>query len=271
MTTVSGKRSESFNPRPGAIPGATLPRRRGHLLRHVSIRAPELSPGRPARSLFRVSISLFQSAPRSYPRGDLRVLLPAPSPWLFQSAPRSYPRGDTRESRTGTTSTSFNPRPGAIPGATRRHPGNPQGAQVSIRAPELSPGRPLARMAHAPASEFQSAPRSYPRGDQTPASGTATLFCFNPRPGAIPGATWNAPPRPPAPARFQSAPRSYPRGDGRNTRSFLPYWLFQSAPRSYPRGDPKEVVHHCRTLCFNPRPGAIPGATEGSTWRLRIV
>ena len=84
----------------------------------VSIRAPELSPGRPAVFATPKAVVVFQSAPRSYPRGDSVDPSKMLSTLKFQSAPRSYPRGDKSAGSLTRTFCSFNPRPGAIPGAT---------------------------------------------------------------------------------------------------------------------------------------------------------
>ncbi len=273
-----------FNPRPGAIPGATHGKAGQGQPRQVSIRAPELSPGRP------VVIPAIRREPK------------------FQSAPRSYPRGDRWRGWPMPRPRSFNPRPGAIPGATKLQPQAQPLYSVSIRAPELSPGRPGTRRRGRPHQQgFNPRPGAIPGATD----GILALFCptgcFNPRPGAIPGATrkkWCiiagpcvsirapelSPGRPKGPlgdfalSKFQSAPRSYPRGDHyepqRNRhhsvsirapelspgRPFAHHQraagpMFQSAPRSYPRGDPAHAVHAITLCSFNPRPGAIPGAT----------
>ena len=68
---------------------------------------------------------------------------------LFQSAPRSYPRGDKSVQSFAPIARSFNPRPGVTPGAISSWLRGNQEHPVSIRAPELPPGRcnEYARMA----------------------------------------------------------------------------------------------------------------------------
>ena len=188
--SMSPPESRSFNPRPGVTPGAMLLLQFFDVFAVVSIRAPELPPGRSQNRRLRavagrVSIRAPELPPGRFASG---TVMPE---WYFQfqSAPRSYPRGDRDQPRDCTLRAGFNPRPGVTPGAiysagfikqrelvSIRAPELPPGRSVdgggiasgddvSIRAPELPPGRCSRHYAMRGYCVFQSAPRSYPRGD----------------------------------------------------------------------------------------------------------
>ena len=130
-----------FNPRPALSCGATAAGPgRGDLV-IVSIRAPHFHAGRHAGYAHCFTFSMFQSAPRTFMRGDIcpqagcardRVSIRAPhfhagrpfsyciDPKLvvFQSAPRTFMRGDGKSPEE-----------------------KPKEEEVSIRAPHFHAGR----------------------------------------------------------------------------------------------------------------------------------
>ncbi len=218
----------------------TVWRRHGFILRvpvQVSIRAPELSPGRPS------------------------ITSTASAVWLFQSAPRSYPRGDVLRRVGSLVSVCFNPRPGAIPGATAgKRPVSRAGACFNPRPGAIPGATQPSGLGRGWGSCFNPRPGAIPGATPRMRSSARPPKSFNPRPGAIPGATQSrkvvradfrvsirapelSPGRPDAFWKtvalsvFQSAPRSYPRGDILQTCGKSSMTMFQSAPRSYPRGD----------------------------------
>src|SRR5260221_580293 len=159
----TGPRS-CFNPRPGVTSGAMPGGVQGAAPRAVSIRAPELPPGRS---------TAFATAAQGA---------------KFQSAPRSYLRGDHIDRRREPRHPSFNPRPGVTSGAIAARRELRVREEVSIRAPELPPGRSTAACAATSMRLFQSAPRSYLRGDLTIRDAATGRVRFNPRPGVTSGA-----------------------------------------------------------------------------------
>src|SRR5260221_482602 len=118
------------------------------LHRDVSIRAPELPPGRYLHPRRRHRPRAFQSAPRSYLRGDPTPSFHARSRNWFQSAPRSYLRGDLFITTFVTVLKAFQ----SAPRSYLRGDRNFRGTAWKTR-------------------RFQSAPRSYLRGDSGPANG----------------------------------------------------------------------------------------------------
>jgi len=131
----------------------------------VSIRAPHFHAGRrigvPA-SAMRV---MFQSAPRTFMRGDRSSSAIVAGTVMFQSAPRTFMRGDTNCGDRRTC------------------------AIVSIRAPHFHAGRPFADFFLSLAAWFQSAPRTFMRGDRSTCSSERRCTRFNPRPALSCGAT----------------------------------------------------------------------------------
>ena len=215
----SRRQSEGFEPvsirapvlRPGRLAGSRLYIHDAK----VSIRAPVLRPGR-LHGDARQNLNPSCFNPRPGPSTGATHLVHRPAlADLFQSAPRSFDRGDHRTSTGGRGRACFNPRPGPSTGATCMlpgllgpdfvsirapvlRPGRLQGSgevtaheQVSIRAPVLRPGRLDLVERWATLHKFQSAPRSFDRGDLTPKQ--KGIICM----------------------LFQSAPRSFDRGDCR--------------------------------------------------------
>ena len=107
----------SFNPRPALSCGATLYLGVTPTLFEVSIRAPHFHAGRLKRGNPRCRGILFQSAPRTFMRGDWNPVFS----WKYQ--------------------TSFNPRPALSCGATGRSHEQRIAGLVSIRAPHFHAGR----------------------------------------------------------------------------------------------------------------------------------
>ncbi len=97
MRPSSQPLQKSFNPRPARVSGATF-------FRLIPIR----------------SSGLFQSAPRSCERGDMRWNGLKCEGFRFQSAPRSCERGDPIEEAQAVKRARFNPRPARVSGATWR-------------------------------------------------------------------------------------------------------------------------------------------------------
>ena len=114
-----------------------------HNLRcRVSIRAPHFHAGR-----------------RYHPPNCIRCQ-------RFQSAPRTFMRGDRWMRQLTGLAARFNPRPALSCGATSRNCSGARGYGVSIRAPHFHAGRRCASMSAVATLRFQSAPRTFMRGDQ---------------------------------------------------------------------------------------------------------
>ena len=131
-----------FNPRPALSCGATLLVHLPAQPTEVSIRAPHFHAGRRRQAM---SCSArwvtFQSAPRTFMRGDDKGMVAQLSMSEFQSAPRTFMRGDC---------------------IVRC---NHSSICVSIRAPHFHAGRPMRPAGSAAVMVFQSAPRTFMRGD----------------------------------------------------------------------------------------------------------
>ena len=202
-----------FNPRPGPSTGATTSAATSRLV------TPCFNP-RPGPST-----------------GATAPIRPCSVSVKFQSAPRSFDRGDTVELPTVTLRDGFNPRPGPSTGATQRYatvhipltcfnprPGPSTGATlgcrrdcrlpgVSIRAPVLRPGRLPGR---GPSQRIDSVSIRAPvlRPGRPPLNfpplpyGTVSIRAPVLRPGRLQIRTCYV-----RIAEFQSAPRSFDRGD----------------------------------------------------------
>ena len=132
---------------------------------------------------------MFQSAPRSRDRGDLKS-----KPWrmpLICFNPRpGHATGATCDCECDRRLwRCFNPRPGHATGATIFIKMNQDGMVVSIRAPVTRPGRHIMEYDADGDQMFQSAPRSRDRGDARRFGWQAKSKSFNPRPGHATGAT----------------------------------------------------------------------------------
>ena len=178
----------SFNPRPALSCGATNESSVGGTQGTVSIRAPHFHAGRRPRGGGYAGDWMFQSAPRTFMRGDcaqrcwageLCVSIRAPhfhagrpksssdtrrDP-AFQSAPRTFMRGDQPEVLREAYEKGFNPRPALSCGATIHSDPERGELHVSIRAPHFHAGRPALDDASRQRMKFQSAPRTFMRGD----------------------------------------------------------------------------------------------------------
>ena len=156
----------SFNPRPALSCGATGSAQYGRGVREVSIRAPHFHAGRRSpcrdtsahprfqsapRTFMRgdaqggseaIKLLAFQSAPRTFMRGDFFPLPDMTQRTAFQSAPRTFMRGDFVGSIVSIERKSFNPRPALSCGATGYCTCYGKDWIVSIRAPHFHAGRP---------------------------------------------------------------------------------------------------------------------------------
>ena len=148
----------------------------------VSIRAPHFHAGRPLHISTDTAADLFQSAPRTFMRGDAPRHRRSPGLLLFQSAPRTFMRGDLLRRVYRRRVRSFNPRPALSCGATKKRAVRNALQAVSIRAPHFHAGRRA------------SEPRP------------ARWRGFNPRPALSCGATRTCPARSPSSIRFNPRP-----------------------------------------------------------------
>ncbi len=203
----------------------------------------------------------FQSAPRSFDRGDSRSTARYQRLALFQSAPRSFDRGDLPGAQPPARDRVSIRTPVLRPGRPKTEAARANAKKVSIRTPVLRPGRLSGSGGHDQTFTFQSAPRSFDRGD-TCFSRTRTPFHgFQSAPRSFDRGDQPSYPSKPGMV-FQSAPRSFDRGDGTSLLKRLPVIGFQSAPRSFDRGDSASQFAPRRlTICFNPHPGPSTGAT----------
>ena len=178
-----------FNPRPAPSCGATAMGSRHFHPDRVSIRAPHLRAGRQVHPHPQVTVRKFQSAPRTFVRGDVSKSRWAEEREWFQSAPRTFVRGDVCPGQHQQQADGFNPRPAPSCGATDGQIGKARNLLVSIRTPHLRAGRLKIYDTIKTLDMFQSAPRTFVRGDRW-------LVCTS-----IPT------------QKFQSAPRTFVRGD----------------------------------------------------------
>ena len=133
---------------------------------------------------------MFQSAPRSFDRGDAFSNPCFPSPRCFN--PRPGPStGATRFALTAAAAgAGFNPRPGPSTGATAAAGRCHSSGEVSIRAPVLRPGRrprfcrPACRW-----NGFNPRPGPSTGATRSVLRGKQACNSFNPRPGPSTGAT----------------------------------------------------------------------------------
>ena len=156
---------------------------------------------------------------------------------MFQSAPRSEPRGDSATRTTRPHRARFNPRPGANPGATSGYKASTTFLSVSIRAPERTPGRLGDR-----ANVVGAVDGFNPRPGANPGATLGGVLLDHAFEVSI-----RAPER--TPGRLADtggwrggqhvsirAPERTPGRQEVLRCSLIPTW-FQSAPRSEPRGD----------------------------------
>ena len=137
-------------------------------------------------------------------------------PTMFQSAPRGFPRGDRRHVRRPRRHRCFNPRPVVSHGATGIGGGGGGGMCVSIRAPWFPTGRHEMRGCLQRLAFVSIRAPWFPTGRQQDNSNSGLTTCFNPRPVVSHGATDDVDTAHAAAAAFQSAPRGFPRGDLQN-------------------------------------------------------
>ena len=202
----------------------------------VSIRAPHFHAGRPDQGVTRVDTGAFQSAPRTFMRGDMRVIAVHDGIERFNPRP-ALSCGATNASQLRSTPSDVSIR------APHFHAGRREGLVknvlvliVSIRAPHFHAGRPGSATMDMMRSLFQSAPRTFMRGDRLPGRGRQPGRGFNPRPALSCGATG-----------------TLPFGQNRIQVSIrAPHF---HAGRRQPR-----PAWWART-CFNPRPALSCGAT----------
>ena len=98
-------------------------------------------------------------------RGDLRDAVCDGELGGFQSAPRTFMRGDLLALSQPAKHISFNPRPALSCGATQLAAITQQIEEVSIRAPHFHAGRHTWPDITHGVTLFQSAPRTFMRGD----------------------------------------------------------------------------------------------------------
>ena len=171
-----------FNPRPALSCGATCCDASIVVEFEVSIRAPHFHAGRPKSGLFVTRCRPFQSAPRTFMRGD---------------GPASR---DPRDGVVSIRAPHFHAGR-HVPARRGHHP-----LYVSIRAPHFHAGRPTCRTQPTPACLFQSAPRTFMRGDASVSSEGNDRGRFNPRPALSCGATSAAAPAGSRPDCFNPRP-----------------------------------------------------------------
>ena len=186
---------------------------------------------------------------------------------MFQSAPLTEARGDWLGSKFTHKTSSFNPLPSPKQGETRILGGLLLQAEVSIRSPHRSKGRPPELSLITRHQLFQSAPLTEARGDTFRLAKTFRLVSFNPLPSPKQGETFikvnahtNAHVSIRSPHRskgrpqssgaggvqywFQSAPLTEARGDLPEPLPVQIYTVFQSAPLTEARGDLVVVIDH---------------------------
>ena len=183
-------RPARFNPRPALSCGATKILRGCVILSGVSIRAPHFHAGRHAYCWADVIAAQFQSAPRTFMRGDLQGGQTTSGDILFQSAPRTFMRGDHGSMGSPFVAQGFQSAPRTfMRGDFRTRPALSYILPVSIRAPHFHAGRPRLCKKCNQEFTFQSAPRTFMRGDLQWLMSTLCPNCFNPRPALSCGAT----------------------------------------------------------------------------------
>ena len=117
---------------------------------------------------------------------------------------------------------------------------------------------------------FQSAPRSFPRGDVEGKGRRAGRYKVSIRAPEFPPGRCASRQNTAPTGRFQSAPRSFPRGDLWPAQSSRSYDKFQSAPRSFPRGDydpakrqdRKALCHDFRERRHSPRGSSVSNVKD---------
>ena len=156
----------------------------------VSIRAPHFHAGRRHTPACRGSLPLFQSAPRTFMRGDgvgnckprsCISFNPRPAlscgatssmtgnynTWLVSIRAPHFHAGRPGQTCPLITVPGFNPRPALSCGATPSHEQADSLHGVSIRAPHFHAGRRRPGQHAGPDGAFQSAPRTFMRGDES--------------------------------------------------------------------------------------------------------
>ena len=232
--------SSSFNPLPSPKQGETRPRRPPFAFSKVSIRSPHRSKGRHAGPAKIANPHVFQSAPLTEARGDIRVcIISSPQLW-FQSAPLTEARGDAKPRKRPKIKRKFQSAP-----LTE--------ARGDVRTSVTSRG----------CGEFQSAPLTEARGDMMgwswwprPCTG------FNPLPSPKQGETSRSVRSVNLSARVSI--RSPHRSKGRPDLSITSpaNYLFQSAPLTEARGDHMEGTNsYAKRAGFNPLPSPKQGET----------
>ena len=174
---------ERFNPRPALSCGATNASQLRSTPSDVSIRAPHFHAGRREGLVKNVLVLIVSIRAPHFHAGRPGSATMDMMRSLFQSAPRTFMRGDRLPGRGRQPGRGFNPRPALSCGATGTLPFGQNRIQVSIRAPHFHAGRRRPRQkvrqrqkvsiraphfhgACALSEWFQSAPRTFMRGDR---------------------------------------------------------------------------------------------------------
>ena len=148
---------------------------------------------------------------------------------LFQSAPRTFMRGDVSLLQDAIRKLSFNPRPALSCGATLTALHIDCLRTVSIRAPHFHAGRPGSGLVPTDCVGVSIRAPHFHAGRRVCSDAHARDGSFNPRPALSCGAT-AAPPTYCKIVSFQSAPRTFMRGDAQSWVKQPLTWGFNPRP-----------------------------------------
>ena len=229
---------------------------------------------------------MFQSAPLTKARGDLRLSIWRRQLAMFQSAPLTKARGDGYRARIDCVDAKFQSAPltkarGDLLGRAKRLSVEGFNPLPSQKQGETQTRVRLKRHRR----KFQSAPLTKARGDAREADINPSWISFNPLPSQKQGETWTraysycfwtVSIRSPHKSKgrlasdigshsfvlFQSAPLTKARGDTLAAGSALSVEKFQSAPLTKARGDVCRAAHWAAYGGFNPLPSQKQGETH---------